>query len=206
MKQGIVICTWYGGQEQFYNLTRSLKNYYKYPIYVIVNDASKATEEFLTAIDNNYNLITISLNLFELGALEAARSLTDLDEFFFLHDTCYVKDKTVFSLAFEAVGTSISYGPYFSGYIGKYRREILDQADLPLVLTKDEAVKQEFIFTRQYASIEQENLLVLDKDFRDGYERNHFEDRFGRKNLVLEGHYIRKYQGTYGPWIGDIPQ
>jgi hypothetical protein len=75
--------------------------------------------------------------------------------------------------------------------------------EIPLPTSKDEAIEQEFKFTRAYAALDG-NVLVMDPTFKQGPE-NRIVERYGRKNLLIEGKWLRKYQGTWGEWVGEIP-
>jgi hypothetical protein len=200
MSQGIVICTVAKRTAILHNVLKTFNGYHRYPIYIVINDAGNEHTFNLTWLREFYRTLPLSTNHFELGAIKAASE--HLDEFFFLHDTCEVKDLDIFDAAFSSP-FSVAYGPYFSGYIGKYRREILSQMEIPLPTSKDEAIEQEFKFTRAYAALDG-NVLVMDPTFKQGPE-NRIVERYGRKNLLIEGKWLRKYQGTWGEWVGEIP-
>jgi hypothetical protein len=198
MKQAIAVCTAVGREHIFDSFASIFKpQEYPFRTYLIYNGCCDKIWE-----GPDYTLIEQESNHFELGAIKAMLN-TDVDEFFFLHDSCEIKSREIFNLAFEMNG-SVAYGPYWSGYIGKYQTSILRQMDIPLPVTKEEAIEQEFKFTRAYAKLAG-IVYVMDPNFKEGNPSNHYEEKFGRKNLVLEGKWIRKYQGTWGQWVGEIP-
>jgi hypothetical protein len=173
MNQGIVIGSTTQTKDWLQNCLNSFGKYDKYPIIVVINDD------------------------FELGKLKWAYDHTDLDEIFLLHDTMEIKDVGLFDEAFEqCAGKSyaLSDHPTYMGmFLGKYRREILRLMDIPITKTKREAVLQETDFNQRYAQLEPFK-VVCDPPLRN---TDIFEDKFGRKNMVLESEFVRKYKGTW---------
>ena len=49
----------------------------------------------------------------------------------------------------------------------------------------------------QSAVLEIEDVWVLDPEFHDG-AATRFEDRFGRRNMVIEGPWYLKWKGNWG--------
>ena len=177
MHQAIVIGSTTTTKDWLQNCLNSFGKYDKYPIIVVVNDD------------------------FELGKLKWVYDNTSLDEIFLLHDTIEIRDLSLFEEAFdECQGKSyaLSDHPAYMGmYLGKYRREVLDKLPMPVTKTKREAVDQEVLFNQAYANLET-NKVVVDPPLRN---TDVFCDKFGRKNMVLENQYIRKYKAT---WSADM--
>ena len=171
MKQAIVIGSTTQTKDWLQNCLNSFGCYDKYPIIVVVNDD------------------------FELGKLKWVYDNTDIDEFFLLHDTVEIKDTGLFDLAFNYDGSfALSSQPVQMGmFLGKYRREILDKMSIPLTKTKMEAVLQECAFNEQYSKLETKMATI----FNPLLNSDKFEEKFGRKNMILENDYIRKYKGTW---------
>ena len=171
MKQAIVIGSTTQTKDWLQNCLNSFGCYDKYPIIVVVN------------------------NDFELGKLKWVYDNTDIDEFFLLHDTVEIKDTGLFDLAFNYDGSfALSSQPVQMGmFLGKYRREILDKMSIPLTKTKMEAVLQECAFNEQYSKLESKMATI----FNPLLNSDKFEEKFGRKNMILENDYIRKYKGTW---------
>jgi len=203
MNRAIVICSY---QARYIRLEADFGNYWKYPIYVVVNDAPNAPTDMLEWLARRANLITLQDNYWELGAIQAMLTKTDVDEFFFLQDSIEILNNSFIDMAFERwPGQSVSFDRHFSCYMGKYRREILlDMEPLPVVTSKEEAVHQEFKFTQDYCRHEPHFIPVLDERFGDDNPNNYRKERFGRKNLVLISPYLKKYKGTVGEWVGQI--
>lgn len=173
MKQAIVIGSTTKTKHWLENCLNSFGDYRGYPIMVMVN------------------------NDWEIGKIKWVLEYTNLDEFFLLHDTVEIKDPILFDIAFKTnAGKSfaLSGSPAYMGmYLGKYRREVLSQIEIPSVATKKEAVDQEIAFNQRYAEKEQ-NKEMIEQPLNN---TNIFEDKFGRTNMVLENFYIKKYKGTW---------
>lgn len=153
------------------NCLKTFQGYKEFPVLVVVNDD------------------------FEVGKILHTLKYTDLDEFFLLHDTVEIKDPSFFKLAFETEGSvSLCLEPTtFGMFLGKYRRKILETMDIKPTLTKKDAVIAEMSFNQDYCSREPK-MTVLFPEFRNS---NVFVDKFGRKNMLLENEYLRKYKGTW---------
>lgn len=172
MRQAIVIGSTTATKDWLQNCLNSFGKYDKYPIIVVINDD------------------------FEMGKIKWVYENTNIDEFFLLHDTVEIKDTSLFDEAFAMTGYSyaLSDHPTIMGmFLGKYRREVLAKFPLAETKTKREAVLQEITFNQTYSSFEP-NMLVCDPPLRN---TDIFEDKFGRKNMVLENKFIKKYKGTW---------
>lgn len=134
-------------------------------------------------------------NEFEIGALRKAVS-ENFDEIFLLPDTCLIKDISIFEKMFvDFAGVSVSYGTDYLSFIGKYRKEIIDEIGLPKVATKWDAVGAENTWNRRYI-FEEPDFINLFPDFKDG---NNFCYKYDRKNMILENEYMIKYKGCWCP-------
>lgn len=201
MNKAIVICSYRA--RDIYWLEDNFHAYWKYPLYVVVNDAPNASVEVLEWLARRVRLITLQENYWELGAINAMLS-TDVDEFFLLQDTIEIFDNSFLDMAFERwPGQSVAFDRNFSHYMGKFRREILlDMAPLPVVTSKEEAIEQEFKFVQAYRDAEKSFIPVIDGGFSDTNPNNFRQKKFGRDNLVLISPYLNKYKGTIGEWVG----
>jgi len=197
VNKGIVICTWYGGQETLGVLLKSLEGYTDYPIYVVINGYGKADKEWVNSIIRQvggFRIIGNAQDGYELGAIKLALEFTNLDEFVLLQDTIEIINTDLFRILLEDyLDVSVSYGPYFHSYLGKFRREALNKIDIPCVSDKIEAVRNEADFTNLYRDIER--VEVFNPSFTDTIGT--FEEMFGRTNLVLKDSYIIKRKGTW---------
>lgn len=134
---------------------------------------------------------------FELGKIRWVFENTTLERFFFLQDSCVVKNSEFINLAFNYPGSvAVSNCPVKMGmYLGIYTRQTLSQISIPYVRDKEEAIRYEVTWSNQYCSIEPD-IPTLFPEFNDQNARK-IENRFGRQNLVLENEYLIKYKGTW---------
>jgi len=152
----------------------------------------------LPTIDTPYTVVihtnTDDNNEYEVGAVKKGLEL-GLDEFFVLHDTTEVKDNNLFKLLFEDYkGRSVWMNSRGQMFLNKYRKEVLDKTEIPVVTDKRSAVKSEDTLQQRYR--EHEKPVVLDEGFVDGPAR---EYKFGRENMVIENKWLKKYKGTWSP-------
>lgn len=196
MKQGIVICTWSGGQEQFEVLLNSIHTHY--PIFIVFNDGINIPWEYVNDLTKKgYNVVLSDVDGYEMEAIKLILEHTDLDEFTVLQDTFEIIDNSLFDRLFvDYVGRSVQYNPHFQMYLGKFRRVILEQMTLPEVRTKAQAVSQEWDFIVEYRKLEPD-IVTFNSAFRDENFFGQYEDRFGRKNLVMKDKYLIKRKGTW---------
>lgn len=129
---------------------------------------------------------------YELGAMYKATTLAN-DDLFFLQDTCVIKKKKILEIAEKAPG-GMALCHKFMSYLGKYKRAVLDTMVIPGVDNKQDSLRHEFSWTAEYIS--------LDKDFQYAPDplgdSNVFEEKHGRKNMVLENDYLIKYKARWG--------
>lgn len=204
MKQGIIVVTWSGGEESCTLLLNSLRGV-KYPVLIVLNDFTNAPPSWIEKLhefkeEQGWDFIEHSWDGFEIGAISAALKYTDWEEMFVLQDTFEIKNQDIFSRVFEEyAGKSVAYNPYYQMYLLKFRREILNQIEIPEVRSKRESVRQEEVFTTAYRQKEPD-MPILNPMFRDDTYYGNWEERFGRKNLKMEDDYFIKRKGT---WSAD---
>lgn len=178
MTQGIIITTCDKTSPFLNDLLQSLQGC-KYPIIII-----KYTEN-----DSQW----------ETGGIYLGSTI--FDEFVYLHDTVFIKDLSLFDMMFkEHQNKSVSLLKRYNSYLGKYRLEILMKSEMPVVTSKQEAIKQEYIFNNRYIELEQGNYIELFPEL-DGWETEHtnFKFKHGRNNVVYENDFFIKYKGTWKP-------
>lgn len=131
----------------------------------------------------------------EIGALEAVYRGTEAEEIFLLHDTCEIKDNSIWQKVFDDLkGQSVSISTHFLMLIGKYRRQILSQLRFPAVNNKLEGhLLGERDFINHYCQMEEP--VVLCPEFHDSKATK--EDKWGRPNLKLDCHYMTKWKGNW---------
>lgn len=134
----------------------------------------------------------------ELGKIKWLYENTQLDRFLFLHDSVVVKDQAFFDRMFEHEGSvSVTDDPgIFGMYMGIYTREHLSRVELYSPVTQRDSIQAEVEWTRGYAAAAG-NVPVVFSEFRDSRNVG-FVEHHGRRNMVLENDYLRKFKGTWG--------
>ncbi len=198
MNKGIVIITHWRNSVWFENLLYSLNDYDKIPIYVVTTDYSRANNDYKEWISTlKVRVLIDESDSFELGAIKKILYDTDLDEILLLQDTCYIKNYAIFDLIFQE--GSVGFEENYLSYLGKYERKILETMDIPDIRNKEQSVKAEGDFNKEY--VKRANPKILFPGFGwEHYNKARFEYKFGRKNLVCENDYLIKYKGT---WSSD---
>ena len=202
LKQGIGIVTWYGGEESFLTLINSIPVSCPYPICIVVNGSDKAgwVDEWTSTYGrDNALLVKVPYDGYELGAIKIILEVTDWDEFIFLQDTIEIIDPSIFKKLFDDFpGESVCYNGVFQMYLGKFRREVLEQMEFPLIENKLAAIMHEYEFAKAYSDIDSPrvfNPLFNDEVFI--HDPDNYEQRWGRLNLVLRDNYIIKRKGSW---------
>ena len=120
----------------------------------------------------------------EYAAAELGRQM--FDEFILIHCTCVIKDNSMFDKLFELPG-HVALTDRFFHLMAKYVSA--DMPEVPVVHNKREGTNYEVNwFTKPYTVFEPEFPVASDK----------FEEKYGRKNMVLENDYMIKWKGHWG--------
>jgi hypothetical protein len=202
MKQCLVVVTWAGNDQTLPSFLKSIENYHKYPLVIVVNEYLLMEPSQLEDLARNNIILANRENLWECGAIYSVLQNTDYDEFIFLQDTQVIKDPTIFDLMFSFKDQSVIFGYRWGCYLAKYRREILSQiVKFPITRTKMDSMYWEVMLPRQYSMLERK-IPELFYYWRDDNPKNWVEEKFGRSNLVLDNPYILKYKGTVA--FGDF--
>jgi hypothetical protein len=161
----------------------------------IVITTHKSTEPFLIDLlislhSCKYPIVIVyntnNDNQYERRGLETGRDL--FDEFIYLHDTVVIKDLSLFDKLFEHDGM-ISIAPNFLMYLGKYESQKLREVQIPQVWDKKGAITMEFWLRTVFP------VSCFDPTFIDG---NHtWEEKHGRRRMVLENIYIKKFKSCW---------
>ena len=132
---------------------------------------------------------TPEANHYDPGALFTGYE-AGFDEWWMMPDTVVVTDQAAF-VRYLGDGRSWALGGGFISCIGKVTRADVDAAGLPTPpFSKTQAVDLEASWFSKFSS----RCSVIDEGFRDGSE---FEDRHGRRNMVLRSSLMTKYKGTW---------
>lgn len=181
MMKGIVIATHQKGADWLRGLLDSLQGC-KYPILVVGNGFMPETEHM--------NVMN-SWNGYELGAI--AWGIKRFGEFIFLPDSCIVKDQSILDKMFDFDG-SVYLSPGFFHYMGKYRTQTLNRIEVPKIDKKEEAITFEHVFGNRYMAAESQ-IKMLEPCLP--VQSEVFEVKNGRKNMVVENEWFKKWKGTY---------
>jgi len=120
-------------------------------------------------------------------------------EFVFLPQSTVVLDPAVFDRCFrECAGSSVdlgtAQGKRFQMYLGKYRSEAVLAGGVPVVADKRAAVAYELTWCAEYAARESRQLVSVGSPLE---HTEVFEDRHGRRNMVVENEYLRRYKSCW---------
>lgn len=107
--------------------------------------------------------------------------------YFLLQDSLIVKDMSFLDKANEHIGW-VSFGNNFLMYLGKYH----GMSHVPTANSKEEAVNIELTEMRELTKLL--NPLVLCPEFTD---TNIFEEKHGKRRMVLENQYIKKWKNCW---------
>jgi len=167
-------------------LLKSLKGV-KYQTIIVYNDKETHNEKF------PFPCVCNPWGGYELGAL-ALLMITNPQEqdFFLLHATTVIKDLEIFDIAAQFKGTlALSQG--LMSFMGKYRREIIDKIGVPVPRTREAAIYWEYFWNIVYLQ-QEKKISTCDSPLVDTKK---FEMKFGRKNMVLENKYIKKWKSNW---------
>lgn len=193
MRQAIVICHHHENKEFLDNLLKSLKGV-EYPVVIVINDFMNADQNILEELEKDYEIYLNKKDEFELGAIRRVLKETEYDEFFFMQDSCEVKNNKVFDILFKKhKGKSIAIGYKFLHYLGKYRREFLEKISIPETLNKEASIFYESNFNKKYRELDPD-FIAIGPQLRIS---DIFEKKCGRLNMKLENEYFIKWKGTW---------
>ena len=136
------------------------------------------------------------LNGFDPGAIVWAREHCEDEEFLVLHDSCVIKDNLLFDIVFNSFsGHSVAFSSHpvpMGMFLGKYKTAIVKQLDPPIAKNKEHAVELEEEWNKKYCQLDYPIIMPDPLNVSDIFEEKH-----GRKNMVLENRFLKKYKGTW---------
>lgn len=171
-------------------LLESLRGVIRFPKCIVYNNKkeSESDEKF------PFPVLFNPIGGFELGALKA---LVDVflneDDFFLLQESTLIKDPVMFDIANKFDG-SVAVCPGFGSYIGKYRRRVLEEIGIPIPKSRKVEIMYEYYWNIIYMNTEK-RIASLNEPLVD---TEVFEEKFGRKNMVLENCYMKKWKSNWG--------
>lgn len=144
----------------------------------------------------DYPLLILSDFSWEMGKIRFIMEHTDISEFFFVQDTSIIKDTSIFKLAFD-YPHSFAMSNQFKMFIGKYQRRYVEQCEIWTPTNKKESVLSESNFHWEYLRADPDT-QICDNPLDDPPESEWvIEDKNGRRNLVVENQYIKKWKSTW---------
>ena len=152
------------------------------------------TREILESISRP--VVVVSDFGYELGKIRWVFENTNCDRFLFLQDSLVVRDESLFAQVFEVPGSSciMDVPSCLGSYMGVYERSVLAQLEIPLVSSKEESIRFEMEWTKEYIS--------LCENFSHPLNIKHKEfetvRKFGRENLLYVNQYYEKWKGDWG--------
>lgn len=149
--------------------------------------------ECLNSIQTDYPIIISNHEGWCVPGIKKIWDTTDFSEIVFLNESMVVKDNSIWDILFkEHRGKSVMLGERFLMFFGKFRRVMVDRLEFPEVHNKlEDVLLGEGGWSRQYQEL---NDHVEIQPLADGPR---FEEKHGRKNMVLENDYFIKYKGTW---------
>lgn len=195
MRKGIVITTSEYTKDFLRDCVKSLVPC-KYNILIVCNNGYFPGMEFgayVSELGLKSSIIVVPWNGFELAGIEKGAEF--FDEFVYIPDSVIIKDSSIFDEIFAAPG-GLMLSPNFLSYIGKYDSKVIEKIGVPTAFNKQQAVDYEFIWTRDYMKADK-NLKKFWKMLPS--DTFHFEEKYGRKNMVNECSWAVKYKGCWSP-------
>jgi hypothetical protein len=158
----------------------------KYPVRIVRQDLLDTDDR-----DTVYNFE----GGYELGALKMLMLYNPEEtDFFLLHETTLIKDQSIFDIAARFKG-SFSLSPGMMCFLAKYRRSVIDEIGLPIPKTREAAIAYEYFWNILYMTTEKK-MLLCDEPLQD---TERYEMKFGKKRMVIENRYIKKWKSNYKP-------
>lgn len=182
MKKGIVVGTSEFSKDFLRPLLESIKET-EYDILIVSNGGYKPD---LSYFNRQYELVINEFNGWELAVITKAKEY--FEEFIHIHDTCLVKDISLFNKLFEIPGhVVLTKGNYH--YQGKFVSK--DLPNLPRVHDKVMAIMLEVRWLDGFDYTEFEPDLPV--------HTLNYEEIHGKRRMRLENDYMIKWKGT--AWV-----
>lgn len=123
---------------------------------------------------------------------------TSYDELFFMNESMVCKDNSIWDIVFKKYGgRSVMMSERYLMFFGKFRREMINQLQFPDVHNKYEDVMLgEGQWCRQYWELS-DHIEIDPLEDGDTSDVGRFEFKHGRRNLVIENQYFKKWKASY---------
>lgn len=161
-------------------------------VIIVTYEGSPWIDEQLESIRESPFPVVLAINTADDNRFDPAGFYLAVDlgleEFVLLHDSCLVRDISVFELLFGTPGV-VALSPNFMMFQGKFVTERLPSLPDPPIRSKWEAVAFEAAFAQVPADV------TLFPEFNDTNHR--VGHKHGRDNLIIENDYLVKYKQCY---------
>jgi len=163
-------------------------------IIVVTYPESPWLSDCIASLEGVTYPVTLCINpkgesAYDTAAFYFARE-HNIKEFIILHDSMVIKDISLFDKVFALPGNVSMSNIRFLMCFGKYELDKIPTLP-PKPKNKREAVEFESGFVR--------HKVLCDSMFAPLNDTNVFENKHGKKRMILENDYIKKYKGCWNP-------
>ena len=140
-------------------------------------------------------VLVVSTTGYELGKIQWILENTDIERFIFLQDSVVIKNNELLMSLFNYEGSvCIMDDPdCFGSFMGLYERSTLNTVEIPKVDSREESIKQEWLWTKTYVKSCANHIhpisvrhKVLDTVYKNG-----------RENRLYVNDIYEKWKGTW---------
>lgn len=155
-------------------------------------------QDCLNSIDTDYPVILSNHNGWVMEGVKKIWQTTGYNELFFMNESMIVKDNSIWDIVFHDYGgKSVCMSERYLMFFGKFRREMINKLQFPEVHNKyEDVILGEGKWCREYYELN-DHVEIQPLADGDTTDPTRFEERYGRRNLVLENDYFKKWKGTY---------
>lgn len=152
----------------------------------------------MKSIQTDYPVVLSMHDGWVMEGVKKVWETTNYKELFFMNESMICKDNAIWEKVFhEYGGKSVMMSERYLMFFGKFRREMVNKLQFPDVRNKlDDVFLGEGQWCRQYYELGDHVEIdpLADGDYNDP---SRFEEKNGRRNLVLENQYFKKWKASY---------
>lgn len=168
---------------------------------IVIIHARKSSvwlEGCLNSIQTDYPVLISNHEGWVMEGIKKMWETTNYQEIFFMNESMICKDNDIWNIVFhDNGGKSVMMSERFLMFFGKYRREMINKLQFPTVHNKyEDVILGEGQWCRQYYELN-DHVEIQPLADGDTTNSNNFEDKYGRRNLVLENDYFKKWKASY---------
>lgn len=177
--------------------------YKKHPKQAIVvihhrDNSGVWLNDLLKTIKTDYPVLISNHEGFVMEGVRKMWETTTYEELFFMNESMIVKDNSVWDIVFhDHGGKSVCMSERYLMFFGKFRREMVNRLQFPEVHSKyEDVILGEGKWCREYYELDDH---VEIQPLADGDTTNpdNFEEKHGRRNLILENDYFKKWKASF---------